>query len=113
LDFYRRRQGREVNRWANSGLAPIAVAIVSPGSRVVGSFLLGVVMAPDAEHRQGITDHQAIVIDEIVGMVLALFAVPIQGRYIGVGFCLFGGLDILKAIGALERLLGSREIMCE
>jgi phosphatidylglycerophosphatase A len=79
----------------------------------MGLFLLGVATSGSAEHRLGTKDHGAIVIDEIVGMVMALLAVPYQVGYIVGAFCLFRIFDVLKPIGVLERLPGGWGIMCD
>ena len=66
-----------------------------------------------AERRLGTKDPRVIVIDEIVGMVLALLGIPYQMGYVVAAFCLFRALDIFKPIGALERLPGGWGVMCD
>jgi phosphatidylglycerophosphatase A len=95
--------GWVLSRWA----LPIQVAVV------VGLFLLGVSTSSSAERGLGIKDHKAIVIDEIVGMALALLGVPLQVGYVVAAFCLFRLLDIVKPIAVLERLPGGWGVMCD
>jgi phosphatidylglycerophosphatase A len=76
-------------------------------------FILGVMTASSAERRFGTKDHRAIVIDEIVGMALALFALPFRIGYVSAAFSLFRVLDILKPLPALEHLPGGWGIMCD
>ncbi len=80
---------------------------------VTGLFLVGVVASGNAEQWLGIKDHRAIVIDEIVGMVLALLALPHQIGYIVAAFCVFRVLDVVKPMAFLERLPGGWGIMCD
>jgi phosphatidylglycerophosphatase A len=76
-------------------------------------FILGVITASSAERRFGTKDHRAIIIDEIVGMVLALFALPFLISYVGAAFALFRILDILKPLPTLEHLPEGWGIMCD
>jgi phosphatidylglycerophosphatase A len=80
---------------------------------IAGLFALGVVISSWAERWFGVKDHSAIVIDEIVGMVVALFLLPFQGFYVLAAFVVFRVLDILKPMAALERLPGGWGIMCD
>ncbi len=80
---------------------------------LLGLFILGVASASRAELWFGAKDHRAIVIDEIVGMLLALFSLPFHAGFVIVGFILFRVLDILKPMAALERLPGGWGVMCD
>jgi phosphatidylglycerophosphatase A len=80
---------------------------------IAGLFVLGVLTSSRAEGWFGVKDHSAIVIDEIVGMVLALFLLPFQSIYVVAAFIAFRVLDILKPMAALERLPGGWGIMCD
>jgi phosphatidylglycerophosphatase A len=80
---------------------------------VTSLFLLGVLTSGVAEHRLGTKDPGAIVIDEIVGMVVALLTLPHRAGYVVAAFCLFRFLDIWKPMSALERLPGGWGIMCD
>ena len=78
---------------------------------LLGLFTLGVVSASAAEHWFGVKDHRAIVIDETLGMSLALCGLPFQAGFVIAGFVLFRALDILKPMAALERLPGGWGVM--
>lgn len=80
---------------------------------VTGLFLLGVVTSGIAEHRLGTKDPRAVVVDEIVGMVVALLTLPHRAGYVVAAFCLFRFFDICKPLSALERLPGGWGIMCD
>lgn len=80
---------------------------------LVGLLALGVASASHAEQWFGVKDHRAIVIDEIVGMYLALLALPVQAGFVIAAFVLFRTLDILKPMAALERLPRGWGIMCD
>lgn len=80
---------------------------------LVALFGLGVVSAGQAERWFGVKDHSAIVIDEIVGMCLALFGLPFGAGFVIAGFVLFRALDILKPLPALERLPGGWGVMSD
>jgi phosphatidylglycerophosphatase A len=74
---------------------------------------LGVMTATRAERTLGVKDPRAIVVDEIVGMALALVGLPFQAGYVIAAFILFRALDIIKPMAALERLPGGWGIMCD
>ncbi len=52
------------------------------------------------ERETGIHDDQRIVIDEVLGIWLTLFAFPLDARWLGIGFILFRLFDILKPFPA-------------
>ena len=72
---------------------------------VTALALIGVWAATQAEQALGRKDASAIVIDEVVGVLIALWALPLD-RYLLVilGFVLFRLFDIIKPWPALERL---------
>lgn len=69
-------------------------------------FVLGLWAVPEAERRLGSRDPGQIIIDEICGMMLALFFLPLSLSIVFTGFILFRVLDIFKPppIRMLERL---------
>jgi phosphatidylglycerophosphatase A len=85
------------------GLAIIAVA-------VVGTWAAGV-----AERRYQVRDPGAVVIDEVLGMLITLFAIRPGWRLALVGFVLFRLFDVIKPYPSnrLERLPGGIGIMAD
>jgi phosphatidylglycerophosphatase A len=75
------------------------------GGVVAALGLLGVWVSTEAEHLLGQKDASVIVVDEVVGMLIALWGLPLN-RYVLVilAFGLFRLFDILKPWPALERL---------
>lgn len=63
----------------------------------------------------GMRDPSAIIIDEVAGMMLALFLLPVRLDFYLAGFLLFRLLDIWKPwlIRKVERLPGSLGIMAD
>lgn len=83
---------------------PVAMAVL-----VLGLLsALGVWCCARAGQRLGVSDHPAIVWDEVIGMALALLAVPFGWWQYLLGFALFRLFDILKPwpVGALDRQVG-------
>lgn len=78
-------------------------------------FMLGVVSSTLVSQWLGADDPPVVVIDEIVGMSCALFALPFEVGVVLAAFLLFRVFDILKPspIRALERLPGGWGIMCD
>lgn len=77
--------------WGLTLLGPWGYAL---GTTVV--LLLALWAAGPAQDYLGRTDHPAIVIDEVVGLLITLAAVPLTWQYALAGFTLFRALDILK-----------------
>ncbi len=75
------------------------------GAVVLGLGLMGVWVSTQAEQQLGQKDASIIIIDEVVGMLIALWRLP-PDRYLLIllGFGLFRLFDILKPWPALERL---------
>jgi len=57
---------------------------------------LALAVAGPAQDYLGRHDPPAIVIDEVVGLLIALAGVPVTWQYAAAGFLLFRALDILK-----------------
>ncbi len=85
-------------------LALAAIAAVS---------LLGVLASGRAEAILGERDPKPVVIDELAGQLLALWAIPVTAAYLVGGFLLFRILDILKPIPGTERLRGGWGVMAD
>ncbi len=75
---------------------------------LVALSALGVWCCARAGQRLGVSDHPAIVWDEVIGMALTLLAVPLAWTEYLLGFALFRLFDILKPwpVGALDRQVG-------
>lgn len=69
---------------------------------------LGVWCCGRAGRRLGVSDHPAIVWDEVIGMALALLGAPLAWPHYLLGFALFRLFDIVKPwpVGALDRQVG-------
>ena len=59
-------------------------------------FLLGIWLCGQSAEKLGVHDHGGIVWDEIVGLLITLFAVPVSWLWILLGFLLFRFFDIVK-----------------
>lgn len=72
---------------------------------VIALFAFGVWCCGVSARVLGVHDHPGIVWDEIVGMLIALFAVPHTWLYLTLGFLLFRLFDIWKPwpIGWVDR----------
>lgn len=92
---------------------PLAAALTVlpvPAAALVLAALgaLGVWCCGRAGRRLGVSDHPAIVWDEVIGMALTLLAVPLAWSPYLLGFALFRLFDIVKPwpIGALDQHVG-------
>jgi phosphatidylglycerophosphatase A len=72
---------------------------------VAGLFGLGVWACESTGRDLGVHDHPALVWDEMVGLLVALTAIPAEWPWVLAGFLLFRLLDILKPwpLGLLDR----------
>ncbi len=77
--------------------------------------VLGVLSAGIVEKMQGKKDPGCIVIDEVSGMMISLFALPLSWPVMMVGFFLFRAFDMFKIYPAnkLEDMGGSVGIMAD
>lgn len=88
---------------------------VVQGSAIVAVFALGVWSASAAERHFNKTDPGYVVIDEVLGMLMALFLNPVGwGGALG-GFVLFRVCDVIKPYPAnrLEGLRGGLGVMAD
>jgi phosphatidylglycerophosphatase A len=78
-------------------------------------FLLGTYAADRAEVILGSKDSPSIVIDEIAGLLVALFMVPTSWGFIAAGFLLFRAFDIVKPwpLKRLQDLHGGLGVMLD
>jgi len=103
-----------------AGLA-VFFAVRATGSTVVelvvilALFALGIWSGTIAEHHFGGTDPGPIVLDEVVGMLLTLFLLPVTLRGALVGFVVFRILDVIKPFPSaqFERLPGGLGVMAD
>jgi len=82
---------------------------------IVLTMLAGAWAATAAEAYLHTTDPGPVVIDEVMGMIVTLFLVPVSWRGALLGFLLFRLFDIVKPFPArrLERLPGGVGIMAD
>ncbi len=66
------------------------------GLGVAALMILGLMVAGPAQGYLGRTDHGAIVVDEVVGLLITLAGVPPSWPAAALGFMVFRTLDILK-----------------
>jgi phosphatidylglycerophosphatase A len=82
---------------------------------ILACFAAGVVFTPPCEEDLRCIDPGPIVIDEVMGMLITLFMIPVGWGGILLGFLLFRVLDVLKPYPArqLERLHGGFGVMAD
>jgi phosphatidylglycerophosphatase A len=94
---------------------------VLPASALVQALAIALVMiagvwsAGVAERHYRATDPGVVVIDEVLGMLLALFLNPVGWMGASAAFVLFRFFDVIKPYPAnrLERLHGGLGVMCD
>ena len=92
------------------------LSLANYGLIVAGLFLVGVIAAGAAEKIVDRPDPGLVVIDEIVGQMIALAAAPLHPLFIILGFVFFRFFDILKPfpVGWLDsHIHGGLGIMCD
>ena len=62
----------------------------------LAALIIGVYLCEQTAHALGVHDHSGIVWDEIVGFFITMFAVPLDWKWILIGFLLFRFFDIVK-----------------
>ena len=90
----------------DTSMHPVAVLAII---LIAGTWSAGAV-----EKRWG-QDNSKIVIDEVAGILVTLLFVPVEGKYIAIGFVLFRFFDIVKPLGIrkTEKLHGGLGIMAD
>ncbi len=116
-----KKQPFNLRRWQHwlatglgSGLAPVAPGTFGTAAAIPLVFLLvqlpllwsalvilalvvlGVYVSEVTSRDIGVEDHGGIVIDEVVGYALTMWALPFEWPWLLAGFVLFRFLDILK-----------------
>jgi phosphatidylglycerophosphatase A len=94
--------------WAGAPTAVQAVVIVA-------LFFAGVWSGTHAERHFGSTDPGPGVVDEVVGMLITLFMLPVGWTVAIAGFFIFRVLDVIKPYpaGRFERLHGGLGMMAD
>jgi len=103
-----------------AGLA-VFFGVRATGSTVVEAvvilalFAVGIWSGTVAEHHFGGTDPGPIVLDEVVGMLVTLFLLPVTLRGALVGFVVFRILDVIKPFPSarFEKLPGGLGVMAD
>ena len=82
---------------------------------VIVIFLVGVIVSSVVSNEENNSDPSKVVIDEWVGMWIALLMIPNEWLWLGVAFILFRIFDIVKVYPAnrFERLPGGWGIMMD
>jgi phosphatidylglycerophosphatase A len=82
---------------------------------IVAMFVAGVAFTRPCEEDLRCTDPGPIVIDEVMGMLITLFMIPVGWGGILLGFLLFRVLDVAKPFPArqFERLHGGYGVMTD
>jgi phosphatidylglycerophosphatase A len=95
--------------------AVLPQSMAAQGVAIILIFGAGVWSAGIAEQHFRGTDPGPIVIDEVMGMLVTLFMVPVGWPGAAVGFVLFRILDVIKPPPAnrLERLHGGLGVMAD
>ncbi len=78
-------------------------------------LILGFLVCKEAEHIFGCRDSPRIIIDEIAGMLISFYLVPVTTKVFFIGFLLFRLLDIFKPYPArqAEKLSLGRGVMLD
>jgi phosphatidylglycerophosphatase A len=94
-------------------LLPASAA--AQGAAIVFLFAAGSVASHVVERHFGRTDPRQVVIDEVMGMLIALFLVPVGIIEGLVGFLAFRAADVVKPYpaGRLERIPGGIGVMAD
>ncbi len=82
---------------------------------IVALFIVGVLVSDVMEDTYGIKDPSFVVIDEVVGMLISMIAIPYSPLIAILGFLLFRIIDITKIppLNWLEKLHGGFGIMID
>jgi phosphatidylglycerophosphatase A len=82
---------------------------------IAALFAAGVVLTRPCELQLECTDPGVIVIDEVMGMLITVFMIPVGWGGLALGFLLFRALDIAKPFPArqLERLHAGFGVMAD
>ena len=95
--------------------AALPQSAATQSAAIVLIFAVGVWSAGVAEHHFRGTDPAPVVVDEVMGMLVTLFMIPVGWPGAAAGFLIFRVLDVVKPPPAnrLERLRGGMGIMAD
>jgi phosphatidylglycerophosphatase A len=82
---------------------------------IAALFVVGIWSGTIAEHHFGGVDPGPVVLDEVVGMLITLALLPVNGLGVFVGFLVFRVLDVVKPwpSARFERLPGGLGVMAD
>jgi phosphatidylglycerophosphatase A len=85
------------------------------GGTILFLFVVGSMAGNVAEHHFKRTDPRQVVVDEVMGMLLTVFLVPVTLKGAFLGFLTFRAVDVVKPYPAdrLERLPGGVGVMAD
>ena len=95
--------------------ARVGLGVVPELTSIVLLFAIGGTLGVYAEQALGGIDPGPVVIDEVMGMLITLFLIPVGWIGLFVGFVVFRALDVVKPYPArrLERLPGGLGMMAD
>jgi phosphatidylglycerophosphatase A len=95
--------------------AVLPISATAQGAVIVVLMIAGTLSGQVAERHFGRIDPAPVVIDEVLGMLVTLYLVPVEWVGAGVGFLLFRLADVVKPFPAdrLERLPGGLGVMAD
>lgn len=88
-------------------------SLILQGITILALIGIGVWASGAAESVLGEKDPAAVVIDEIAGMCLTYFTLPVTLTSLLFGFVCFRLFDIFKPVPALERIAGGWGVMLD
>ena len=93
----------------------LPASLLVQGLAIVVLFVAGSLAGNAAERYYGKTDPRHVVIDEVMGMVITLFLIPVGAGGALLGFLLFRATDVIKPWPAnrLESLPGGWGVMAD
>jgi phosphatidylglycerophosphatase A len=101
--------------WAVARTIPANWLIPVSALLAVAITLIGIVPSSIVARESGRKDPGFVVIDEVAGQMIAMFAVPLDWKYLLASFILFRSFDIVKPfpLRRLERLPAGTGIMMD